>query len=92
VPKATFNNTTDETADRPKSLEEKIYDLSTGTELLLDRLDKIASAGFELPLEEGADVMDECMTARWIAERLDDSVRTILREYRLESKPVALAA
>jgi hypothetical protein len=74
-------NTKTENDRGPKYLWEKIHDLTTGTEILLELLDKVSSAIIEIPIEQGGDIMDEWMAANWVATRLREDARTVMREF-----------
>ena len=78
---ATQSNTTPTTADRARDIEDDIRDLTTGTKLMIESLDRIFDAGLELDIEEGADVMDATIAALWLARRLSNDAQTILREF-----------
>ena len=78
---ATQSNTTPTTADRARDIEDDIRDLTTGTKLMIESLDRIFDAGLGLDIEEGADVMDATIAALWLARRLSKDAQTILREF-----------
>lgn len=78
---ATNDTTTPTTDDRVKDLEGDIRDLTTGTKLMIDSLDRIFDAGLGLDIDEGAEVMDACIMAQWLARRLNNDAQAVLREF-----------
>lgn len=67
--------------NRSKSFDDRMVELSTGVDLLIDRLDKVFNAGLEFPTEQGADVMNACMEAQWIANRLSEDIHVVGCEF-----------
>jgi hypothetical protein len=72
---------TESTTDNRASFDDRMCELTTGIDVLIDHLDKIFDAGLELTRNEGADVMKDCMAAQWIAKRLKDDAHTIWDEF-----------
>lgn len=81
MPQATDDTTTPTTDDRVKDLEGDIRDLTTGTKLMIDSLDRIFDAGLGLDIDEGAEVMDACIMAQWLARRLNNDAQAVLHEF-----------
>jgi hypothetical protein len=67
--------------DRTKSFSDVMCELNIGMKLLIDHLDKVFDAGFELDLEMGGDVMDACIAAQWVAPRLSEEIHTARYEF-----------
>ncbi len=80
MPQATQSNTTPTTAVRA-TFSDRMVELTIGIDLLIAHLDKVFNAGFELDLEMGRDVMDACIAAQWIANRLSEDIHTVGCEF-----------
>ena len=58
-----------------------MVELSTGIKLLIDRLDEVFDAGFELDMEVGTNVMDAIIATQWVAQRLSEDISKVGNEF-----------
>jgi hypothetical protein len=76
------NTTT--TADRTPSFPDRMIDLTTGMDLLIERLNHafdIASDLGAAPGEDGWYAMNAINETRWVTERLSEGIRTVGSEF-----------
>ena len=66
--------------DNTKSFADVMCELSTGMDLLINRLDEAFDAGFELDMKVGSDV-DAIVATQWIARRLSEDIITVGCEF-----------
>lgn len=74
-------DTTPTSTDNTKSFADVMCELSTGMNLLINRLDEAFDAGFELDMKVGSDVMDAIIATQWIARRLSEDIITVGCEF-----------
>jgi hypothetical protein len=84
MPQATSTNTTTNAANDREPFDDRMIDLSTGMDLLIERLnyafDVTSNLGHE-PGEDGWYAMNAINETRWITERLKEDLRTVRREF-----------
>lgn len=81
---ATKENTTPTTAVRA-TFSDRIVELSTGIDLLIDRLHQALDMGSNLGAdygEDGAYIVEAITETRWIAQRLSDDISAVGREFK----------
>jgi hypothetical protein len=78
------SSATPTTDDRAESFADKMIDLSTGMDLLIDRLHHALDMGSNLGAdygEDGAYVVEAITETRWIAQRLSEDISAVGREF-----------
>jgi hypothetical protein len=81
----TSPSATPTTADDRASFSDRMTDLSTGIDLLIDRLGFALDAGTNLEAdygEDGAYVVEAITETRWIAQRLGADISAVGREFK----------
>lgn len=84
MPQATSTNTTPPSADDRETFADRMADLSTGIDLLIERLgytfDVTSNLG-HAPGEDGWYAMNAINETRWVAQRLSEDVAKVKREF-----------